>query len=250
MPKVAVDVAGTVNLASGLAVSWGAGVARNIETHRGVLVDEDMAQSEVRQGVAVDSISDDELMARAAQGDEEAFDLVHARHRDRVFRIAYRCVGQRQLAEDITQETFLQVFRHLGRYQPMGQAVAWLARIAVNLSRNALRRRRDPWSQEESSEDGESRLERVADTGASPVDRAASSERDALVRAAIAELPREYREVLVLCSLEGLSYREAAGALNISEKLVGVRLFRGRDRLRALLQQRGALSVDAGEVER
>ncbi len=202
---------------------------------------------EVTLGGSDDSLSDDELMARAAQGDERAFELVHERHRARIFRIVYRCVGQRQLAEDITQETFLRVFRHLSRYQPMGQASAWVTRIAVNLSRNALRRRREVLVDvDPESEGGESMFERVADAQASPAGGAVLSEREEHVRAAIAELPIEYREVMVLCSLEGFSYREAAKALSISEQLVGVRLFRGRHMLRFLLQRKGIVLCDRG----
>ena len=206
-----------------------------------------MARGATQLEGSYDSLSDDELMARAAQGDEQAFEVVHARHRERIFRIVYRCVGQRQVAEDVTQETFLRVFRHLRRYRPMGQTAAWVTRIAVNLSRNALRRRREQVVGEDpSGEGGGSMLERVADTAAGPAERAASSESEARVQASIDELPVEYREVLVLCSLEGFSYREAAQVLKISEQLVGVRLFRGRHMLRFLLQRSGVMSCDQG----
>jgi RNA polymerase sigma-70 factor (ECF subfamily) len=155
-------------------------------------------------------------------------------HSARVYRLAYRLTGNRHDAEDLTQETFVRVFRSLDSYVP-GTFEGWLHRITTNLFLDQARRRK------------RIRMETTGDETAqwaSP-DQLASPERafehgnlDSDVQAALDALPPEYRAAVVLCDIEGLSYEEIAVTLGIKLGTVRSRIHRGRAQLREALEHR------------
>ncbi|GCE78369.1 RNA polymerase sigma factor SigE [Cellulomonas biazotea] len=162
-------------------------------------------------------------------------------HSARVYRLAYRLTGNRHDAEDLTQETFVRVFRSLNTYTP-GTFEGWLHRITTNLFLDQARRK------QRVRMDG---MGDDADRFAS-VDQLGSPERayehgnlDHDVQRALDELPPEYRAAVVLCDIEGLSYEEIAVTLGIKLGTVRSRIHRARARLRVSLGHRAPDAVAA-----
>jgi RNA polymerase sigma-70 factor (ECF subfamily) len=186
-----------------------------------------------------DPARDAELVARARAGDRAAFDELVVRHEDRVYNMALRMLGQPDDALDLAQEVFLAAYRALDGFEAKAAFSTWLYRVTVNRCRDELRRRATvkhtrprPLSVDADPPDPPAH-------GASPADLAVARESEALVAAAIAELPEEAREALVLRDVEGLAYEEIASVLDVPVGTVRSRLNRARtllrDRLRAVL---------------
>jgi RNA polymerase sigma factor (sigma-70 family) len=166
-------------------------------------------------------------------------------HSARVYRLAYRLTGNRHDAEDLTQETFVRVFRSLHTYSP-GTFEGWLHRITTNLFLDQARRRQRV------------RIETIGDDTerwVSP-DALATPERafengnlDHDVQRALDALPPEYRAAVVLCDIEGLSYEEIAVTLGIKLGTVRSRIHRARARLRVALEHRRPTAATGADAE-
>lgn len=157
------------------------------------------------------------------------WDEVVRQHSARVYRLAYRLSGNAQDAEDLTQETFVRVFRSLASYQP-GTFEGWLHRITTNLFLDMVRRR-----QRVRFEALPDDAERLPSTGPSPEQVYADTHFDPQVQAALDALSPEFRVPVVLCDIEGLTYEEIAATLDIKLGTVRSRIHRGRVQLRAAL---------------
>jgi RNA polymerase sigma-70 factor, ECF subfamily len=177
-----------------------------------------------------DHCSDDSLVAAVAAGEADAFAaLFRRRHRD-VYRFALHLTGSHAVSDDVTQDVFLVVMRDAGRYQPGRTTVtAWLCGIARNCARQRLARDRalqpigdagDGWAED----DGPA-------VHPDPLGDLTRAERIEMLRRAVLTLPLRYREVVVLCDLQELSYAEAASALGCAIGTVRSRLHRGRSML-------------------
>jgi RNA polymerase sigma-70 factor (ECF subfamily) len=180
--------------------------------------------------------SDPELARRCLSGDEAACRELVRRYERQVYSVALRMVRVREDAEDLTQETFVRMFRALDRYDPTRPFPAWLLTIAARLSIDHLRRRRVPtvplsWSEPGASEE---RVIDVADPGLGPAELAERSEEERGAEGLIASLPEHYRIVVVLRHQQGLSYEEISEALRIPLGTVKARIHRAR----ALLKER------------
>jgi RNA polymerase sigma-70 factor (ECF subfamily) len=194
-----------------------------------------VSRSEVVTDAATAADPGWEVLARVAAGDVEAFSRLVEAHQQRLLRLCERLLGDLEEARDAVQEVFLKAFRKAGDFRPQGQVYTWLYRIAVNHCLNRLRRRRlvrftrlgAP------AEPGEAEPPELdpADGAASPEEALAARRRWAATRRAIERLPANQRAVLVLVRFEGLSSREAAEALGITEGAVESRLFRAMRRL-------------------
>ncbi len=154
---------------------------------------------------------------RARAGDAEAFGRIYAYYRAAIRRYTGGLLRDSDLAEDLTQETFVRAFRHCAQLRPEPQLRAWLYRIAGNACRDALRRARRRPAAPEPPEDV-----------AGPDDPAACVAEALAVRAALAAVRPSLRTPLLLFSAQGLSCREIGLRLQISEGCVGVRLHRAR----------------------
>lgn len=176
---------------------------------------------------------DDLLVEAFKGGDEAAFDELYGRYKDRILNYIYRMIGDRAAAEDIAQEAFLNVHMNIGSYRPQGQFKSWVYKIASNLAKNELRRRSYKINVSISAaiRSGDKDLT-VGDTLASgDLSAEAAAENEELKKSVedmIGSLPPKYREVLVLCVIDGLSYDEAAKALNTNAKTISSRLARAR----------------------
>ena len=175
-----------------------------------------------------DPLDDWALLSRAAEGDDDAFGQIVERHQNRVVGLCQRLLMDREEALDAAQEVFIKLYQKADRLRPRGQLFTWLYRVATNHCLNRLRRRRIirflPLAEH-------ARPEGVG--GIEPQDRSTGPDRQMLARerwtrtrTAIEGLPDGQRAVLVLAKFEGLSYRQIAETLEISEGAVESRLFR------------------------
>jgi RNA polymerase sigma factor (sigma-70 family) len=171
-----------------------------------------------------------EQAAPAAEGwVAPSWEQVVRDHSARVYRLAYRLSGNQQDAEDLTQETFVRVFRSLATYSP-GTFEGWLHRITTNLFLDMVRRRQrirfDALPED---------TERLPGTAPSPEQVYADTHLDPQVQAALDALSPEFRVAVVLCDIEGLTYEEIAATLGIKLGTVRSRIHRGRVQLREAL---------------
>jgi RNA polymerase sigma factor (sigma-70 family) len=158
-----------------------------------------------------------------------SWDEVVREHSPRVYRLAYRLSGNRQDAEDLTQETFIRVFRSLAEYTP-GTFEGWLHRITTNLFLDQVRRRRrirfDALPED---------TERLPGRAPSPEQVYVDTHLDPQIQAALDALPPDFRAAVVLCDIEGLTYEEIAATLGVKLGTVRSRIHRGRVQLREAL---------------
>lgn len=186
-------------------------------------------------------------LERVASGDLESFALLVDRHQQRLLRLCQSLLHDDEEARDAVQEVFLKVFRKAGTFRPKGRVYTWIYRVAVNHCLNRLRRRRIVSfltfgeMADTHAESSEATFE-PSDQGPGPERRLTDRRRWQTTRREIARLPPGQRAVLVLAKIEGLSYREIAETLGITEGAVESRLFRA---MRTLSAGSGASSAGA-----
>jgi RNA polymerase sigma-70 factor (ECF subfamily) len=163
-----------------------------------------------------------------------SWEQVVQEHSGRVYRLAYRLTGNRQDAEDLTQEVFVRVFRSLSSYTP-GTFEGWLHRITTNLFLDQVRRKQRIRFDALPDDAGD----RLAGSGDLAPERAwEHNNLDHDVQRALDTLPPEFRAAVVLCDIEGLSYEEIAATLGVKLGTVRSRIHRGRAQLRLALAHR------------
>ena len=160
-----------------------------------------------------------------------SWDEVVREHADRVYRLAYRLTGNAHDAENLTQETFIRVFRSLASYQP-GTFEGWLHRITTNLFLDMVRRR-SRLRMEGLPED----TDRLPGGGPDPEQVYSETHLDPILQASLDELAPEFRAAVVLCDIEGLSYEEIGATLGVKLGTVRSRIHRGRAALRESLER-------------
>jgi len=161
-------------------------------------------------------------------------------HGDRVYRLAYRLSGNSHDAEDITQETFIRVFRSLDGFRP-GSFEGWLHRITTNVFLDMVRRR-----QRIRMEALPEETDRIAGREPSPEQAFQDANLDPDLQAALDELIPEFRAAVVLCDVEGLSYEEIGATLGVKLGTVRSRIHRGRQALRASIERRREARAEGG----
>lgn len=177
---------------------------------------------------------DDVLMAAVARGEEAPFGLLVRRWEGQVRRFLVAMLGSPEEAEDLAQETFIKVFREAGRYRPEGMFRSWLMRIAGNLARSRLRRRKIiGWLPFDAS-----RHDRPAGNP-DPQAVLEAGQTTAAVQGALAALPDRQRQALVLHRFAGMKYREIALAMDTTLPGVESLIQRGLSGLRAILEKQG-----------
>lgn len=171
------------------------------------------------------------LVGRALGGDLEAYEALVRRHRDRIFRIALRVLGDRSDAEDVAQEVVLQLWTGPAAFSGTAAFTTWLYRVVVNRCLDLRRRRGSPPGPVPGPDEPGHPVEPAVDR------RVADRLRLVAATRAVSALPDEQRVVFVLHQLEGLSYREVAAVLHISEASVRGRLARARISLTRALRE-------------
>jgi len=177
-------------------------------------------------------------MARLASGHDTALNDLMDRHATGVFHFLCRMLGNEDDANDLAQETFARVFQHSASFKPDAKFATWLFTIAANLARNHWRwRSRHPTAPLDASDGdgGPSLADVLPSASPQPGEDLLLKERAAAVRKAVAELPGELREAVILCEWEDLPVAEAAAVLNATPKAVESRLYRARNQLREKL---------------
>jgi len=171
------------------------------------------------------------------------FEEVVERYYDKVLNLAFRLMGDREEAHDLTQEVFIHAFQAYDRFRGEAEVFTWLYRITVNLAKNRYkqlqREREHRWEiLEEMDEEGEEETEPFEweDTKLSPETLLEQKELAEAIQKAIDELPEDQRVTLVLRDIEGLSYQEIARIQGCSVEAVKSRLFRARSALRKKLK--------------
>ena len=183
-----------------------------------------------------DQERDDVLLRRAGKGDEEAFTLLYRRHQAALYRFALRMSGNAWAAEEIVQDVFMTLMGDPKKFDPeRGTLGAFLYGITRNRVLKHLERSPREISLDERKEDGAS-LEATLQDFVTPATVAEKRELIELVWAAVLGLPAEFRETVVLCELEELSYEEAAAMIGCPIGTIRSRLYRGRALLMARLE--------------
>ena len=188
--------------------------------------------------VGVTLTTDEQLVERALAGDGDAFGEVVRRWERKIYALTYGITGSVEDARDATQETFIAAYRNLSRFRGEAQVSSWLHRIAVNqcITRQRRARVRAETGLEEEVEAGR---EQFLSTGheASPAHASELKQRAVAVRRAVATLPQELREVVLMKEFEELTFQEIADALQIPLSTVKSRLYTALKQLRLRLER-------------
>jgi RNA polymerase sigma-70 factor (ECF subfamily) len=187
--------------------------------------------------------NEDVLLVRAFQaGDKSAFDELALRHKDRVFNLCFRLLGDEQEANDSAQDVFVKIYRSLKKFRLEASFSTWLYRIGVNTCKNRLKSREYRYRKKmvrihnpEEAEKGGA-YEDLMDEAQSPVMEIEKKERTMMIHRAIQSLPNDYKAVVVLRDVEGLSYEEIAGVTGLKLGTVKSKLARARMDLREKLK--------------
>jgi len=183
-------------------------------------------------------IPSEDLMARVAKGDEDAFEILVNRHQTSVLNLIYRFIGDRTQAKDLAQEVFIRVWQSAKSYEPNAKFTTWIYRITANLCFNELKSsRRKKWLQFfRFGEDQENTIEEViVDPSPSPEDLLLSREQSRRISGALQSLPENQRMALILKRYDDLSYQEIAQILGCSVSAVESLLVRAKRNLQEKL---------------
>jgi RNA polymerase sigma-70 factor, ECF subfamily len=182
--------------------------------------------------------TDEDLVVAFQSGDIPAFDQLVRRWDRKIQGVIYRLVGNHDEARDLSQEAFLKAYRALGTFKQEARFSSWLYQIAINATRDRLRRRRrrTDLSLDDVEEKGEASLR---DARPSALDLIESNDLSRAVAAAMAALSEEQREVVILKEYEGLTFPEIAETLDVPLSTVKTRLYRGLGQLRVRLERQG-----------
>jgi len=178
---------------------------------------------------------DSQLVQLVLDGDTEAFNDLVERHQSRAYNLCVRMLGDADAAADVAQDAFISAYKHLPSLR--GEFRPWLMRIVANGCRDVLRsqKRRPSVSLDLERDDDDTPAMQLADTGDGPEAALMKSELQKTIAGALAEIPDDQREVVILSDIQGLSYQEIADMTGINIGTVKSRLNRARSRLRELL---------------
>ena len=172
-------------------------------------------------------------MQRLAAGDDLALNGIMERWKDKVAAFLLRMTGNTATAVDLTQETFVKLFQHRSGYRPTSAFPSYLFSIAANLARNHARwKRRHPTV---SIDDAENPLPETVETHPGPAEHLERAEQMQRVEKALAKLPADLREAMLLFTYQDMSYAEIAAVQNCTSKAVETRIYRARQILRIAL---------------
>jgi len=178
-------------------------------------------------------LDDSALVARFLEGEKRAFSELVARYQARLLNFVYRTTGDRERAEDLVQETFIRVYRHLHRFDQTRKFSTWIYTIASNLAKNELRNRsRNPlvlFQSMKQTWDADQRPLEWEDNTYRPDDLFRKRHLRHLVESAVDELPTHHRSVFVLREMEGKTYEEIAEITGCNLGTVKSRLNRARN---------------------
>lgn len=185
--------------------------------------------------------TDVRLVELAQNGDHEAFAQLIERYKDKIYRLGYRMLGNRQEAEDMTQETFLRVHTNLERYDGNYKFSTWIFRIGTNLCIDRLRKKKHfafSLDAQTGEEEGVDRYSFIESDELSPEFQVILSESQKTVRRLIDSLPEKYKSIIVLRYLHDLSLNEISEITELPVTTVKTRMHRGRALLRKKIKNK------------
>lgn len=191
--------------------------------------------------ISVRSSAEIEFIEKLQNGDAAAFDTLVLRYSDDVYALLFRITQDAEEAADLTQETFLSALKAIKKFRGDADLKTWLTRIAINESRNRFRWWKRRFREKTVSIDapvGDNETpfsDTVASRSASPEQVTLRHERENRLTKALQNLPQIFREAVILCDIEGLSYEEIAHATQVNIGTVKSRIARGREELRRTL---------------
>lgn len=181
---------------------------------------------------------DYEIVLSCRKGDDEAFGILVERHQKKVFNTALRMTGDYDEACEVVQEAFLAAFRAIRKFRGEAKFSTWLYGIVVNVSKTRLKqaaqRRRKTVSIDDPADDP---ADGLAAEGVSALEALEKKDVQAKVQRCIGTLEEEFREVLVLRDIQGFSYDEIGGILEVPEGTIKSRLFRAREAMKNCLKK-------------
>ncbi len=176
--------------------------------------------------------SDEELILLVQEGQNQAFDILVGRYKNRLYSYLYRLLGNESEAEEFAQETFVRAYMHADKYRTIARFSTWLYTIGTNLVRNRIRNiKRRPktismWNESNGGEDG--RWVDIKDESPTPEETMDQKKLQELIQQAIEKIPSRYRPSFVLREINGLSYDEIAATTGLKLGTVRSRINRGR----------------------
>lgn len=205
--------------------------------------DEDIGNAVAAAGFSsVTRDAETEFITALKAEEPDAFEKLIDRYSDEIYGLLYRITEDAEEAGDLTQETFISAVKAVKGFRGESELKTWLFRIALNHSRNRFRW----WSRRgknitisldaEIGESGTPMSEMIGSSAATPEEAAISNERQRELAKALNELPEQFREAVILCDIEGMSYQEIADTLEINVGTVRSRIARGREELRRKLK--------------
>jgi RNA polymerase sigma-70 factor (ECF subfamily) len=199
-----------------------------------------MRATDVRTEIDNLVLTDNELVARYLAGETRRFQELVERYADRMVNFIQRSIGDRDRAEDLAQEVFIRVYRHLRRFDPEKKFSTWIYTIASNLAKNELRNRsRNPivlFQTLTANWDDDHRPLQFEDSSMRPDDLYRKRRLQELVEEAASQLPEHHREVFVLREIEGKTYEEIAEITGTQLGTVKSRLNRARNRFAQIIE--------------
>jgi RNA polymerase sigma-70 factor, ECF subfamily len=201
---------------------------------------ESVAHAPVTSRAQLRQLDDAGIVEAFLKGDERGFQELVERYQGRLLNFVYRIVGDRERAEDLVQEAFIRVYRHIRRFDPSKKFSTWIYTIAANLSKNELRNRaRNPlvlfqairaqWKDDD-------RPLQFEDEASRPDDLFRKRHLRELVESSVRAMPKHHREVFVLRELEGKSYEVIAEITSCNLGTVKSRLNRARNAFAAIIE--------------
>ena len=184
-------------------------------------------------------LSDEILIKKFQEGDVGAYNQLVFRFKDRLLNFIYRFVNDLDLAEDLVQDTLLKLYTHKDSYQEIAKFSTWLYTIAANLARTELRKkkRRKTFSVTELSREDREFI--IASSDLDPSEDLSSQNFEKSVQRALAELPDDFKTIIILRDIQELSYDEISKIVDVPLGTVKSRINRGRVKLQQLLKKKG-----------
>jgi len=181
--------------------------------------------------------SDEEIVDRVKGGDVSLYEIIMRRYNQRLYRVARAILRDDAEAEDVMQDAYVRAYQHLDQFAGRALFSTWLTRIAVHEAWSRLRLRNRSQQLEDTGRDGEFSMNLV-EPSPDPEQNASRAELSQLLEEALLDLPEQYRAVVMLRDVEGMSTQETAVALDLTEENVKVRLHRGRAMARGWIVER------------
>ena len=184
-------------------------------------------------------LSDEILIKKFQEGDVGAYNQLVFRFKDRLLNFIYRFVNDLDLAEDLVQDTLLKLYTHKDSYQEIAKFSTWLYTIAANLARTELRKkkRRKTFSVTELSREDREFI--IVSSDVDPSEDLSSQDFEKNIQLALAELPDDFKTIIILRDIQELSYDEISKIVDVPLGTVKSRINRGRVKLQQLLKKKG-----------